>query len=68
MYITFSAQIGQKPITPPQGYKLAKKMKAAKYIECSAKTREGISTLLDETVKAALDPPPPSPKFLCKIL
>ena len=63
--IIFSAQSGQKPITPTQGYEMAKKLKAAKYLECSARTRVGISTLLDEAVKTALATPP-RPRLKCK--
>ena len=67
--IIFSAQQGQKPITPPEGNEMAKTLKAFKYLECSAKTREGISTLLDETVRVALAPPArPKRQWKCKVL
>jgi len=45
---------GQQPITTSQGQELAKKIKAFKYIECSARTQENLKTVFDEAIKAAL--------------
>jgi len=48
---------GQNPITMDQGQELAKKIKAVKYLECSAKTGENLKTVFDEAVKAVLFAP-----------
>jgi len=45
---------GQNPLTPEQGQDLARKIKAEKYLECSAKTTENLKTVFDEAVKAVL--------------
>uniref|UniRef100_A0A1I7S7M4 Ras family protein n=1 Tax=Bursaphelenchus xylophilus TaxID=6326 RepID=A0A1I7S7M4_BURXY len=48
---------GKQPITCEQGMRLAKDIKAARYLECSAKTKVGISTVFHEAVRAVLAPP-----------
>lgn len=48
---------GQQPISTEQGQELAKKIKAVKYLECSAKTGENLKTVFDEAVKAVLFAP-----------
>jgi len=48
---------GQSPITTEQGTDLARKLKAIKYMECSAKTQENLKDVFDEAVRSVLRPP-----------
>jgi len=56
----------QQPITTQKGDELAKKIKALKYMECSAKTSENLKIVFDEAVKAVLFRP--TKKKKCTIL
>nr|5UPL_B Chain B, Cell division control protein 42 homolog [Homo sapiens] len=44
----------QKPITPETAEKLARDLKAVKYVECSALTQKGLKNVFDEAILAAL--------------
>lgn len=58
----------QKPISVEQGEKLAKELKAVKYVECSALTQKGLKNVFDEAILAALEPPEPVKRKKCVIL
>lgn len=45
---------GEYPLTYQEGEKLAEKIGALKYCECSSKTREGVKNVFDEAIRAAL--------------
>ena len=44
----------EKPITFDQGLEMAEKIKALAYVECSAKTRRGVTTVFETAARAAL--------------
>ena len=48
--------------------KLAKKIKAVKYMECSALTQEGLKDVFTEAVKAVIAPEAEKGKKSCTIL
>ncbi|TMS40227.1 hypothetical protein L596_006629 [Steinernema carpocapsae] len=58
----------QKPISFEVGEKLAKELKAVKYVECSALTQKGLKNVFDEAILAALEPPTQEKKRRCEIL
>jgi len=58
----------EKPITYEEGEKLAKELKAVKYVECSALTQRGLKNVFDEAILAALEPPETKPRRKCVIL
>jgi cell division control protein 42 len=46
----------QRPVTIEEGQKLAKRVNADCYVECSALTRQGLKDVFDEALIAVLDP------------
>ncbi|EQL02303.1 hypothetical protein G6O67_004776 [Ophiocordyceps sinensis] len=44
----------QKPVTPEEGEEVRKKIGAHKYLECSAKTNEGVREVFENATRAAL--------------
>ncbi|XP_067950701.1 cell division control protein 42 homolog [Watersipora subatra] len=59
----------EKPISSELGEKLAKELKAFKFLECSALTQKGLKNVFDEAILAALEPPePPKRKKGCVML
>lgn len=45
-----------KPVTPEEGAKLAKKVNADCYVECSSLTQQGLKDVFDEAMLAVLSP------------
>lgn len=45
---------GQQAVSTQRGEELAKKIKAVKYLECSAKTEANLKTVFDDAVKSVL--------------
>ncbi|VDI12768.1 Ras-related C3 botulinum toxin substrate 1 [Mytilus galloprovincialis] len=56
------------PITPSEGQSLAKRIDAVKYIECSAKSQEGLQSVFEEAAKAGLLPIQHKPQQRCVLL
>jgi Ras family protein A len=44
----------QKPVSPEEGEEIRKKIAAYKYLECSAKTNEGVREVFEHATRAAL--------------
>ncbi|SMN20892.1 similar to Saccharomyces cerevisiae YLR229C CDC42 Small rho-like GTPase, essential for establishment and maintenance of cell polarity [Maudiozyma saulgeensis] len=57
-----------RPITIEQGERLARDLKAVKYVECSALTQRGLKNVFDEAIVAALEPPVIKKSKKCTIL
>ncbi|KAG7216986.1 hypothetical protein INR49_001640, partial [Caranx melampygus] len=56
----------QRPLYPESGEKLARELKAVKYVECSALTQRGLKNVFDEAILAALEPPETKTKRKCR--
>ena len=50
------------------GEKLAKELRAVKFVECSALTQKGLKNVFDEAILAALEPPEPTKRRKCTLL
>ena len=57
-----------RPITQEQGQRLARELRAVKYVECSALTQRGLKNVFDEAIVAALEPPVIKKSKKCTIL
>ncbi|CAG5888440.1 unnamed protein product, partial [Menidia menidia] len=55
----------QRALSCESGEKLARELKAVKYVECSALTQRGLKNVFDEAILAALEPPDNKPKKRC---
>ena len=58
----------QKPISVEAAEKLARELRAVKYVECSALTQKGLKNVFDEAILAALEPPEQPKKKKCALL
>ncbi|XP_037089945.1 ras-related C3 botulinum toxin substrate 1-like isoform X2 [Pollicipes pollicipes] len=52
------SELGLSPVKREHGQKLAHKIRAVKYMECSALTQRGLKQVFDEAVRAVLRPEP----------
>ena len=48
------SRIGREPVTLQQGLEMGRKIRAYKYLECSAKNNEGVTDLFRMATRAAL--------------
>ncbi|KAJ6529692.1 P-loop containing nucleoside triphosphate hydrolase protein [Mycena capillaripes] len=48
------ARLGQLPVSTHQGQKMARELGATKYLECSAKTHEGVKDVFEQGIAAAV--------------
>ncbi|KAF7358732.1 Cell division control protein 42 [Mycena sanguinolenta] len=68
---TVNSEEPRQMITTAQGEKLAREIKVAKFVECSALTREGVQDVFDEAIIAAVDhrnSPSTKRKMKCAVL
>ncbi|GAV06757.1 hypothetical protein RvY_16691 [Ramazzottius varieornatus] len=56
------AESGHSPIRREQGLKMAHKIRAVRYLECSALTQKGLKTVFEESVRSVLFPKEYRPK------
>ncbi|CAI5455509.1 unnamed protein product [Caenorhabditis angaria] len=59
---------GRAPITKSQGQKMAQRIKAVKYLECSALTQHGLSSVFEDAVRSILNPKPIKKKKSCNVM
>lgn len=50
------SQIGQAPVRKEHGIKVANKIKAVTYLECSALTQRGLKNVFEESVRCVIHP------------
>ena len=48
-------KIGKEPVKPEQGRAIADKIQAKAYLECSAKTKEGVRLVFETATKASME-------------
>ncbi|CAJ0958252.1 unnamed protein product, partial [Mesorhabditis belari] len=59
---------GRAPISRGQGQKTSQRIKAMKYLECSALTQQGLRQVFEDAVRAVINPKPTKRKSKCTIL
>ena len=62
------AETGLAPVSHAQGTQLAKEINAAKYMECSALTQQGVKLLFDEAISTVLCQAVNKPKSKCSLM
>ena len=58
----------QRPVSPEEGMAVAQKIGAVRYLECSAKTGEGVREVFEHATRAALVQRSRTKRKGCKIL
>ena len=60
----------ERPITYDEGCRVARQLKAAKYVECSALNQQGLKDVFDEAIVTVLNKPKKAKRFStrCMIL
>jgi GTPase SAR1 family protein len=61
-------QTGLSIVTTEQAQELAQKLKAEKYMECSAKTQDNLKNVFDESIRAVLRAQEKKQKRICILL
>ncbi len=61
-------KVKQKPVTFEQGEKLARDLRAVKYVECSALTQKGLKNVFDEAIVVSMETPDVKPRGKCALL
>ena len=61
-------QCGQSLVRREQALKVAHKMRAISYCECSALTQRGLKHVFEEAVKAVLSPPEVQKRKKCLVM
>jgi len=58
----------RKMISASEGKSMADEVKAAEYLECSARTGEGVQGVFEQAIRTVLAPPTPrKPRRICKL-
>jgi len=58
----------QEPVKPEEGRAMAEKINAFAYLECSAKSKEGVREVFETATRAALQVRKKKKNRLCKVL
>lgn len=62
------AKMKQEPVKSDDGRAMAERIGAYAYLECSAKTKEGVREVFDSATRAALQRKKPRPHRPCRLL
>jgi len=65
----YSSSSNKSPVATSEGAELSRSIKASRYAECSAKTRDGVEEVFQIAARAALSPPRAKRhRRFCKVL